>query len=115
MHAAGNADFWWASLFFRATAAAIVLAAALIRRPPLRVSGVDLPVVVLVGIGDMTGNLLFAAASAHGLVSVTSVLASLYPVVTIVLARAVLAERVASSQQLGIGLTLAGIGLISAG
>ena len=48
----------------------------------------------LIGIGDMLGNLLFAAASTSGLVSITSVLASLYPIVTVVLARIVLRERV---------------------
>jgi drug/metabolite transporter (DMT)-like permease len=115
MHAAGDADFWWASLLFRMTSTSVILTAALIRRPPLRMPGPDLPVVILVGIGDMAGNLLFAAASAQGLVSVTSVLASLYPIVTIVLARTVLAERVAPSQQVGIGLTLAGVALISVG
>ena len=115
MHTAGHADFWWASLLFRMTSTSVILGAALIRRPPLAISRIDLPVVILVGIGDMTGNVLFAAASAHGLVSVTSVLASLYPVVTIVLAWTVLGERVAPSQQMGIGLTLAGVALISAG
>jgi drug/metabolite transporter (DMT)-like permease len=115
MHAAGNADFWWAALLFRITSTTIIAVAALIRRPPLRLTGPDLTVVLLVGIADMTGNLLYAAASAQGLVSVTSVLASLYPIVTIVLARLVLAERVARSQEAGIALTLGGVALISAG
>jgi drug/metabolite transporter (DMT)-like permease len=115
MHAAGDADFWWAALLFRITSTSIVLAAAVTRRPPLALSGLDLPIILLVGIADMTGNLLFAAASAQGLVSVTSVLASLYPIITVVLARIVLAERVARSQEAGIALTLAGVALISAG
>jgi drug/metabolite transporter (DMT)-like permease len=46
---------------------------------------------------------------------VTSVLASLYPIVAVVLARFVLDERVDRSQQLGIAATLAGVALISAG
>jgi drug/metabolite transporter (DMT)-like permease len=115
MHAAGDADFWWASLFFRMTSSTVILAAVAIRRPSLRVPTVQLPLLALIGVGDMLGNLLFAAASASGLVSVTSVLASLYPIVTVVLARIVLAERVARSQEAGIGLTLAGVALISAG
>jgi len=115
MHAAGNADFWWASLIFRMTSTSIILAAVAIRRPSLAVAPMQVPLLALVGIGDMLGNLLFAAASTSGLVSITSVLASLYPIITVVLARLVLKERVARSQEAGIGLTLAGVALISAG
>jgi drug/metabolite transporter (DMT)-like permease len=115
MHAAGEADFWWASLIFRMTSASVILAAVAIRRPSLRVQPIQVPVLALIGIGDMLGNLLFAAASTSGLVSITSVLASLYPIVTVVLARLILKERVARSQEAGIALTLAGVALISAG
>jgi len=74
-----------------------------------------LPWLALIGFADMFGNLLYAAASTSGLVSVTSVLASLYPIVTVVLARIILSERVARTQEAGIGLTLAGVVLISTG
>jgi drug/metabolite transporter (DMT)-like permease len=115
MHAAGNADFWWAVFLFRLTSTTIILAAVAIVRPALRVPAVQVPILALIGIGDMLGNLFFAAASTSGLVSVTSVLASLYPIVTVILARILLHERVARSQEMGIGLTLAGVALISAG
>jgi drug/metabolite transporter (DMT)-like permease len=115
MHAAGEADFWWAALLFRTTSTSVILAAALVRRPPLALAAPDVLVICLVGIGDMSGNLLFAAASSQGLVSVVSVLASLYPVVTVVLARAVLRERVGRLQEVGVLLTLTGVALISAG
>jgi drug/metabolite transporter (DMT)-like permease len=115
MHAAGEADFWWASLIFRMTSTSVILAAVAIRRPSLAVSPIEVPLLALIGIGDMLGNLLFAAASTSGLVSVTSVLASLYPIITVLLARLVLKERVARSQEAGIALTLAGVALISAG
>ena len=61
----------------------------------LRLGRRDLAIVVGVGIGDTLGNVLFAASSGHGLVSLTAVLASLYPIVTVLLAAAVLRERVA--------------------
>jgi drug/metabolite transporter (DMT)-like permease len=115
MHAAGNADYWWASLIFRMASTSVILVAVAVQRPSVRVPGRLLPVLALIGFGDMFGNLLYAAASTTGLVSVTSVLASLYPIVTVVLARLVLSERVARSQEAGIGLTLAGVALISAG
>jgi drug/metabolite transporter (DMT)-like permease len=115
MHAAGNADFWWASLIFRITSTALILSVVAVRRPSLAVPPLQVPILALIGTGDMLGNLLFAASSASGLVSITSVLASLYPIVTVVLARIVLKERVARSQEAGVALTLAGVALISAG
>ena len=96
------------------TATAIVLAAVAVRRPAIRLAGWPLLVVLGVGLGDTLGNLLFAASAGRGLVSVTSVLASLYPIVTVILAALVIGERVARLQLAGIVLTLAGIGLISA-
>jgi drug/metabolite transporter (DMT)-like permease len=113
MHAAGSADFWWASMLFRTTALVVVAAAVTARRPPLRLRPRDLAVVLAVGIGDTLGNVLYAASSGHGLVSLTAVLASLYPVVTVLLAAAVLRERVSAPQRAGILLTLAGVVLIS--
>jgi len=115
MHAAGNADFWWASLIFRIASTSVIMLAVVVTRPNIVVPGRVLPWLALIGFGDMFGNLLFAAASTSGLVSVTSVLASLYPIVTVILARFVLSERVARSQEAGIALTLAGVVLISAG
>jgi drug/metabolite transporter (DMT)-like permease len=114
MHAAGNADFWWASLIFRITSTTVILVAVAAKRHAPAVPPPVLPWLALIGLGDMLGNLLYAAASTSGLVSVTSVLASLYPIVTVVLARVVLSERVARTQEAGIGLTL-GVALISAG
>ena len=69
---------------------------------------------VAVGVGDTLGNLLFAASASHGLVSVTSVLASLYPVVTVGLAAIVLKEHIAGGQRVGVILTLTGVALIAA-
>jgi drug/metabolite transporter (DMT)-like permease len=113
MHAAGKVDFWWASLVFRATALLLLVAVVAARQTPLRLRPRDLVITAAVGIGDTIGNVLFAASSKGGLVSLTSVLASLYPVVTVLLAASVLHERVARMQKAGIVLTLTGVVLIS--
>jgi drug/metabolite transporter (DMT)-like permease len=113
MHAAGKVDFWWASLVFRTTALLMLVAVVAARPTSLRLKPRDLVIVFAVGIGDTLGNVLFAASSSHGLVSLTSVLASLYPVVTVLLAASVLHERVARMQKAGIVLTLTGVVLIS--
>ncbi len=112
MHAAGKVDFWWASFTFRTTALVLVAGAAAAVRPTLRLDARNVAIAAAVGIGDTIGNVLFAASSAHGLVSLTSVLASLYPIVTVLLAAAILKERVAGFQRAGVVLTLAGVVLI---
>jgi drug/metabolite transporter (DMT)-like permease len=84
-----------------------------VQRPNLRLRPRDLAIVFAVGIGDTIGNALYAASSGHGLVSLTAVLASLYPIVTVLLAAAVLSERTAPTQKAGIALTLVGVILIS--
>ncbi len=74
------------------------------------------PGLIAIGFLDTGGNALFAAASSrHGLLSVVSVLASLYPVVTVLLARLMLGERVQRTQDAGVLLVLVGVVLITAG
>ena len=113
MHAAGKVDFWWASLVFRTVALLLVAAVVAQQRAPLRLGRRDLAIAFAIGIGDTIGNVLFAASSGKGLVSLTAVLASLYPVVTVLLAASLLRERVAPLQRAGIGLTLTGVVLIA--
>jgi len=114
MHAAGKVDFWWASLVFRSTALLLLAVVVTARRVPLRLGRRELLIAAAVGIGDTLGNVFFAASSSQGgLVSLTSVLASLYPVVTVLLAATVLHEQVAPFQKIGIVLTLTGVVLIS--
>jgi len=69
----------------------------------------DLPVLALIGLGDVTANALFAYASSRGLVSVASVLGSLYPVATLVWARVLLGERLRRVQLVGVTLALVGV------
>jgi drug/metabolite transporter (DMT)-like permease len=72
-------------------------------------------ILALVGVLDIAANGFFAVASTKGLVSVVAVLASLYPIVTVVLARVVLKERLHAVQRIGAAAALAGVALISAG
>jgi drug/metabolite transporter (DMT)-like permease len=95
------------------TALLLLVAVVGARHTPLKLRPRDLVIAAAVGIGDTIGNVLFAASSKGGLVSLTSVLASLYPVVTVLLAASVLHERVARMQKAGIVLTLTGVVLIS--
>jgi drug/metabolite transporter (DMT)-like permease len=75
----------------------------------------DVALVVLVGVADLAANLTFGLASRRDDVSVVSVLGSLYPVVTVLLARALHDERLGRVQTVGVVLALAGVVLIAAG
>src|SRR5579875_1968164 len=88
------------------------------RRPRMPVRGWpmgDVTRVLFVGCADVAGNGLYAVASRSGLMSVVAVLASLYPAVTVLLARFLDGERLRRIQTTGIVLVLAGIPLLAAG
>jgi len=84
-------------------------------RPSFAGVGGALGPLVAIGLLDGAANGLYAFASTEGLLSVVAVLGSLYPVVTILLARGVLGERVRRVQELGIVGAVAGVALIAAG
>jgi drug/metabolite transporter (DMT)-like permease len=69
----------------------------------------------LIGLADVGANVLLAYGSVAGNFAVVAVLASLYPVSTVVLARALLAERWSRLQGAGVVLAMAGVGLMAAG
>jgi len=105
----------WGTLTLRLTVVPIVCLAALLLRPSTARLRATFPVLVAAGLFDTGANLLYGASARHGLISVVSVLGSLYPVVIVVLARFVLAERIARPQLAGVAVALAGVALISAG
>jgi drug/metabolite transporter (DMT)-like permease len=72
-------------------------------------------VIALVGWTDAGANGLYGLASRHGLVSVVAVLASLYPAVTVLLARIFDDERMRRIQSVGVMLALCGVVLLAAG
>lgn len=81
----------------------------------LGVRRADLPVLLTIGAFDVGANGAFAVASQSDLVSVSSVLASLYPVVTVLLARRFHAERLGGVQLVGVVLALVGVVLLAGG
>jgi drug/metabolite transporter (DMT)-like permease len=115
MDAASEDDVFWAVLVNRVTSISVLLLAALALRRSLAVPRGEAGVLLLIGTMDIGANALYAAGSTEGLISLVAVLASLYPVVTIVLARLVLHERVRALQRVGIAVALGGVALISAG
>ncbi len=99
----------------RATSVAVFLVVAVALRSVGGLTVRDVPSLALVGVGDVGANLTFALASQRGFLSITAVLGSLYPVVTVILARLLLHERLTRVQLLGVGAALAGVALIALG
>ena len=105
----------WSLLLVRAGEVALLGALALATRQAMPAGLRDASPLLVIGVLDFSATAFFALATEQGLLSVVSVVGSLYPAVTVVLARVVLAERVARSQEVGVVLTLAGVVAISAG
>ncbi len=97
----------------RGTSLVIFATVALLTRSLGGVRPMDLPALALIGFGDLFANILFGYASSLGHVSVTSVLGSLYPIATIILARFVLGERLLPVQLGGVALALVGAAVIA--
>jgi drug/metabolite transporter (DMT)-like permease len=111
--AAGGA--LWAPVAMRSVGVPVMLVVVLLLRSPREKLRMSLWLLAGVGVCDTAANMLFGLASSRGLLSVVSVLASLYPVVLVAMARFLLHERIARHQQVGVAIALAGVALISAG
>jgi drug/metabolite transporter (DMT)-like permease len=68
-----------------------------------------------IGLVDLSATGLYGLATTRGALSIVAVLGSLYPVVTILLARGVLGERLTPTQGAGVAAALAGVVLVSTG
>jgi drug/metabolite transporter (DMT)-like permease len=99
----------------RVTIMAAFIVAALVRRTTGGMQLREHVQVFGISAADLGANLCFAVASTLGYVSITSVLSSLFPVVTVLLARVVLDERLRRIQVTGVAVTMLGVALISAG
>jgi drug/metabolite transporter (DMT)-like permease len=113
---AGQSGEVWPVAAGRIGELAIVLAAAAVLRPGLlRGIGGSIPLVAAAaGVIDVVANLCYVAATRAGSFGLAVVLASLYPGVTVLLARVVLGERLRWIQRVGLGLAAIGILLVTA-
>jgi drug/metabolite transporter (DMT)-like permease len=115
LHDASTYSVAWATFVQRLTSVSILLVATVVLRPSLTVGWRRAPRLLAIGALDQGANLLYGFASTLGVVSLAAVLASLFPIVTVVLARAVLHERISRTQQTGVACALAGVALIAGG
>ncbi|GJF10119.1 membrane protein [Mycolicibacterium cyprinidarum] len=105
----------WPLVFGRLAATAIVMVAAIFTANLVLERGVPLRLAVFAGILDTVANVATLVALQSSMLSLAGVLIALYPAATVLLAIAVLRERVTPWQAIGMVLALASVGMIAAG
>jgi drug/metabolite transporter (DMT)-like permease len=105
----------WPLVFARLTASLVVVVIAAVSGNLAAPAGVPLRLAVAAGVLDTISNVAMLLALHASLLSLTSVLISLYPAGTVGLALMVLKERVTRWQAAGMALALVSVGLIAVG
>lgn len=115
---AADEAIYWPAVALKLTTLTIILVviAVSVRRLPSwgeRPRGRQWLFPFSIGFFDVGANITFAASSQQGALAITSVVSSLYPVTTVILAFAFLHERLAVSQRVGVVLALAGVAMLA--
>ena len=105
---------FWPLIVARIVSIAMILIFIAARRYKIQVPrNSQLLIIVLAGIFDAAGNILFALASALGRLDIAATLTSLYPAGTVLLAWFILREHLIPRQWFGVAIALAALILIA--
>ena len=105
----------WPLTALRLTAVPLVAGIVIVARQPWRVPRPVIAPAALVGVFDMGGNVFFILAAQAGALAIAAVLSSLYPIVTVILAIAILHEKVTAWHAVGIATATVAVALIASG
>jgi drug/metabolite transporter (DMT)-like permease len=112
----GQSGALWPIVASRLAEMVIVLAVAAVVRPGAVAKGAGRRLLITAagsGVIDAAANICYVAATRAGMFGLAIVLTSLYPGVTVLLARIVLGERLRWVQRAGLGLAALGILLVT--
>lgn len=115
MHEAPRDAQLWPLLFARLSATAVVVAAAMLTGNFAAPQGLPMRLAWLAAVLDTTANVAMLLALQGSMLSLASVLISLYPAATVALAMVVLKERVTRWQATGMALAVAAVAMIATG
>jgi drug/metabolite transporter (DMT)-like permease len=114
IHQASGSPTWLAAIS-RIGSLATTSIAVLATRAPLRLERPAVGLGVVAGFFDISASALFIYANQHGRLDEAVVITSLYPAVTVLLARIVLKEHFSRWKFIGLLAALAAVPLIAAG
>ena len=114
IHQASGSPAWVAAISRIGSFTATAIAVAVVR-PSLAMDRPAVALGVLAGFFDVTASALFIYASQHGRLDEAVVITSLYPAMTVLLARVFLKEHFSRWKLIGLLAALAAVPLISAG
>ncbi|MCZ9629874.1 DMT family transporter [Rhodococcus sp. BH5] len=113
LHQIGEDSGLWALAVSRGAATVVVWLVALAAGHFVLPRGEPLKLAVYVSVLDVVANGTMIYAFQGGMLSLVSVIGSLYPAATVLLAMVMLGERVSRVQQAGMLLALAAVGMIA--
>jgi len=111
---AGNGSALWIADFSRMTSLVVTAAVVLFTRTSFELPRASLIAVIFAGFLDVTGSVFFVRATQTGRLDAAVVLSSLYPAITVVLARIFLKERFTRWKLAGIVAALIAVPMIAA-
>jgi drug/metabolite transporter (DMT)-like permease len=113
IHRAGNASALWVAACSRFASLLVTGAFVLFGRHLRAVPAPVLTIALLAGILDITGSIVFIRAAQIGRLDAAVVLSSLYPAVTVVLARVFLHEHFSRARTIGMVAALVAVPMIA--
>jgi drug/metabolite transporter (DMT)-like permease len=113
IHRAGQGSALWIAVCSRFASFIVTLAVVLAGRQLRMLARPVLGIAVAAGILEITGSVVFVRASQIGRLDITVVLSSLYPAVTVILARIFLHEHFSRARTIGMLAALAAVPMIA--
>jgi drug/metabolite transporter (DMT)-like permease len=102
----------WPLLGARTATLVAVAAIVAFGKKRFSVARADVPAALFAGAADMAANVCFLLATRTGLLIIVTLITSLYPAPTVVLARVFQGQKISAPRATGIALALAGVALI---
>ena len=113
MKQAGDASAFWLAAISKVASFTLTASIVLIGRIPRKIDRAGIAFGVLAGCLDVIGSVLFIRASQTGRLDAAVVLSSLYPAVTVLLARFILREHFTRWKALGMVAALLAVPMIA--